>query len=79
VAKFRNITGDALAVYKPAEVRGARIVDADAVIEVDGDVVSQDGDAYTVGEGDNARLWPKALWELVDNKAVSKASNVKEA
>lgn len=80
MAKFRNITGDALAVFKPAEVRGARIVDADAIVEVDGDVTERLDDAYIVGSGDDARAWPTALWELVDDKADKKASNaVKEA
>lgn len=64
--KFKNISGDTL------EVRGLRAYDTTPVeagkyAEVDGEVTAgleDDADAYVVGEGDQARAWPKALWEL---------------
>lgn len=66
--KFRNISGDALACFKPAEVRGSEHVEAGATIEVDADLAGELVDAYVVGEGDAARAWPKALWALVTDK-----------
>ncbi|MER7063959.1 hypothetical protein [Streptomyces albidoflavus] len=41
------------------------LVGADDVTVVDGEVTGQTDDAYIVGEGDEARAWPKATWELV--------------
>ncbi len=73
--KFRNISGDALDCFKPAEVRGSEHVDNLGEVEVDGEV-QEIGDAYIVGEGDNARAWPKALWQLVVDK---KPATVKES
>lgn len=68
--KFKNVGPYKVDVFKPAEL-GGRQVDAGAVLEVDGVVSEEIDDAYLVGEGGAARLWPKAQWELVkDAKSV---------
>jgi len=48
-------------------------------IEVPGDLAKDQpqSDAYVIGDGDQARAWAKAQWELVDNKP-AKAAPVKE-
>jgi hypothetical protein len=69
VARFRNISGAGMHVGRA----DGPLVEAGDVTAVGGDVTQQDGDAYVVGEGEHARAWPKALWELVP-EAKSKSS-----
>lgn len=46
-------------------------VEAGKVTAVDGEVTEQTDDAYIVGEGDDARAWPKATWELLPEAKTS--------
>lgn len=71
--KFRNIGPD-IAAFKPAEL-GGKPIESDDVIEVDGEVTGEVDDAYLVGEGDNTRAWPKAQWELVQDKPAAKKTD----
>lgn len=64
MARLKNITGADLAAYKPAEEPGSVLVPAGQMLEVRGNVVEQE-DAYLVGTGADARLFPKAVWQLV--------------
>lgn len=50
------------------------------LILVPGDLAKEQpqDDAYIVGEGDGARAWAKAQWELVEDKP-AKAAPVKES
>lgn len=81
MVKFKNVSGDTL------EVRGLRPydttpIDAGKYAEVDGEVTAgldDDTDAYIVGEGDQARAWPKALWELDAPRKTQPKSDVKSA
>ena len=59
--KLKNVSGEVLYVGRPDGKR----VDVGEVIEVDG-AVAKDGpeDAFLIGEGDDARLWPKAHWDV---------------
>lgn len=74
--KFRNITGEPVDLYRPAELGGQR-VDKDGVVEVQGEVEEID-DAYLVGEGGNRRAWPMATWELVKDTSAKTAKADKE-
>jgi hypothetical protein len=78
VLKFKNVSGDTL------EVRGLRPydttpVDANGFAEVDGTVAEELDDAWVVGEGTDARAWPKALWELDAPKKTQPKTDVKSA
>ena len=57
--RLRNTSGEAL--YLSSRQFGQR-VEADEVIDVDGKLVDESGDAYVVGEGKAARAYPKAHW-----------------
>jgi hypothetical protein len=73
--RFRNI-GAAAHVYKPAGDPDSLFVDAGQIVETPGELApEQPADAYVVGEGDQARAWPKALWELVEDKPATKPSS----
>lgn len=72
--KFKNVGLDVHA-QKRADL-GGQLVEAGGVFEVDGEVATETEDAYIVGDGDDARAWPKAQWELV--KPAAKAASVKE-
>ena len=63
MARLRNITPHDLAVYYPPGHANAVNVPAGEVLEIAGDVTESD-DAYTAGEGDSARAYPKAVWAL---------------
>jgi hypothetical protein len=56
---LRNVSGEPLNLGRP----DGRLVDVDEVIHVEGDV-SKDSpdDAYVIGDGDDARAYPKSLW-----------------
>lgn len=72
--KFKNVGPYRVDVFKPAEL-GGKQVDAGDVLEVDGTVTEELDDAYLVGEGGAARLWPKAQWELVTPAAKAARSD----
>ncbi len=88
--KLKNITGARVDVYRPAEL-GGRPLDPDDVIEVEGRIVSSrpapkkgeptpppiPDDAYLVEHNGTERAWPKALWELVDDKLPAKTPDAK--
>lgn len=67
MAKFKNISGEQLHLGRP----DGRAIDAGEVIDAGGEVDDELDDAWIVGEGDDARAWPKATWELVDQAAKS--------
>lgn len=71
---FRNIGPD-VNVERPAAY-GGTLVPTGATAEFLGEVTAELSDGYVVGEGDNARVLPKAQWELV--KSAGKSASVKE-
>lgn len=72
--KFKNVGADVFA-FKRADLGGTLVASGD-VVEVAGDLTEELTDGYVVGEGDHARVWPKAQWELV--KSAAKSASVKE-
>lgn len=60
MARFKNVSGEGRRVGRS----DGQLVAAGEVTQVDG-AVTESGDAYVVGEGDEARAWPKATWELL--------------
>lgn len=63
MAKFVNL-GDDVDHYFPAGHGESLPVTNGQIVDV-GDVnVEDQGDHYVVGEGDDARAWPKSRWEL---------------
>jgi hypothetical protein len=73
VLKFKNVGPDVHA-QKRADL-GGRLVESNSTFDVDGEVSSETEDAYIVGDGDNARAWPKAQWELVKPAAKTVKEN----
>jgi hypothetical protein len=64
---LRNTSGEPLYIGSPEQ--GGRLVDKDEVVKVDGKKASdQPGDAIVIGEGDDARAYPKSLWSEVSSK-----------
>lgn len=72
--KFKNVGLD-VHVERRADL-GGQMVASGEVVDVNGDLTAELEDGYVVGDGDNARIWPKAQWELV--KAAKAAASVKE-
>ncbi len=62
---LRNKSGEVLHLGRPDGPR----VEADEIVKVDGKVTETD-DAYVIGEGDDARAYPKSTW--VDASPVKK-------
>lgn len=63
----------------------AFLVESGQIVDVPGSVVTEprgDGpvpdDAYLVVHGDDERLWPKSVWELVEDKPAAPAATLKE-
>lgn len=61
MARFKNVSGDDRHVGRP----DGPVVKAGDVVNVDGEVSEELDDAYIVGDGDDARSWPKSTWELI--------------
>lgn len=75
--RFTNV-GPAVHAYQSSLKAGSLFVNSGQVIEVPGDLApEQPADAYQVGTGDDARLWPHAQWSLED-KPVKAAPATKE-
>jgi len=56
--RFTNV-GPAVHAYQSSLKAGSLFVNAGQVIDAPGQLAAeQPGDAYQVGEGDDARLWP---------------------
>lgn len=68
MARFKNVSGEDRRVGRA----DGPLVEADSVTQVDGDVTEELDDAYIVGEGDEARAWPKSTWRLLDEPKTSK-------
>jgi hypothetical protein len=68
VARFKNISGEDRR-FGRAE---GPLVKAGDVTAVEADMVEELEDAYIVGEGDDARAWPKNTWELIPELKSSK-------
>lgn len=61
--RLKNV-GSAVDLYRPAGDPQSLPVDAGQVVEVPGEISGELADAYLIGEGDQARAWPMAQWEL---------------
>lgn len=65
----------AVDIYFPAGHADSLHVEPGDVIDVPGDLApDQPDDAYVIGTGDDARAWPKALWDLADAPAAPAAA-----
>jgi hypothetical protein len=57
---LRNKSGEVIYLGSP----GGRRVDVDEVVKVEGELAKkQPDDAYLIGEGDDARLYPHSVWD----------------
>jgi hypothetical protein len=66
--RLRNASPNELDVFAPAGEADSLHVQPGQEITVNGDLAAdQPADAYQVGEGDDARLWPHSLWQLVED------------
>jgi hypothetical protein len=76
--KFRLRHEHAVDLFQPAGGQDSMTIESGAIADVPGELAKdQPSDAYLVGEGDDARTWPHALWELVEDKP-AKAAPAKE-
>jgi len=67
---LRNTSGESLFLGVPGDA-SARLVLADEIVHVDGDLApkeDQPDDAYVIGDGDDARAWPKSTWTATGGK-----------
>ena len=74
MARFRNKTKSPLALIKPANHPDSHSVAAGDEVEVKGEITKTTDDAYIVGEGDQARAYSKALWEVVEQEQPTKTA-----
>src|ERR1700733_9576669 len=66
--RLRNISPHGLDVFAPAGEADTFHVEAGQEITVNGGLAAeQPTDAYQIGGGDEARLWPHSRWELVQD------------
>lgn len=72
MVKFKNV-GDECSVYAPAGSAHALLVDHGDVVQAAGDLAADGDDAYLVEHNGEVRAWPKARWELVQDKPKPKA------
>lgn len=63
MARMVNI-GAPVHLFKPGADLDSLLVERGQVVEVPGAVAAELDDAYVIGDGDNARAWPMAQWEL---------------
>jgi 2-phospho-L-lactate guanylyltransferase (CobY/MobA/RfbA family) len=70
VARLKNIAGVDVHVGRA----DGPLVAAGDVTQVDGDVTEDLADAYILGEGDEARAWPKSTWQLLVEPTSSSTS-----
>lgn len=73
MTRFKNISGADLHVGRA----DGPAVKAGDVAVVDDEVVEEIDDAYIVGEGGDARTWPKATWELLKDGSKGKGEQGK--
>lgn len=64
MARFTNVSGEELLLFARAGQAESFAVPPGGTVEVPGDVTAETDDAVVVGDGDDARAWPAALWEL---------------
>ena len=90
--RFRLLGDLPIDLYKPAGHTDSLLVEPGQTVDVPGALVTSrpepkknespaaplPEDAYTVRAGDEETLWPRALWELVDDKPAAKTAAVKE-
>jgi hypothetical protein len=86
--RFRLVGDHPVDLYHPIGHLDSLAIDADQVVDAPGQLVTsrpapKDGDpapeplptdAYIVANGDEERAWPKALWELVEDKPAAPAA-----
>lgn len=72
--RLRNISPNEFSLFARAGESDALTVSPDQVIDVPGELAAeQPADAYQIGDGDDARLWPHSVWQLVDPPATPAA------
>lgn len=67
---LKNVSGGGLYLGRP----DGRYIDDGEVIHVEGKLAAkkdQPDDAYLIGEGDDARLYPHAIWKLTGDNTKS--------
>lgn len=64
MARLKNTSGGAVTLFGPPGTPDAMRVEADQIIEVPGNVSIDEADHVVIGDGDDARAWPKATWQV---------------
>ena len=66
MARLNNVSGNPVDLYASAGEANSYRVGAGEIVEVPGECADPEQlpDAYSIGDGDDARLWPKSAWEL---------------
>lgn len=65
--RFKNKL-DAVHHYRPGGEADSVFVENGQIVEAAGKVVDDSGDAYVVDRDGEIRAWPKARWELENDK-----------
>lgn len=72
--RLRNISPNEFSLFAPMGGADSLTVSPAQIIDVPGDLAEvQPADAYQIGEGDDARLWPHSVWQLADPPATPAA------
>ena len=64
MARFTNVSDEKLLLFARARQTESLPVPPDGTVDVPGEVTAETDDAVVVGDGDDARAWPKALWQV---------------
>lgn len=73
--RLRNISGADMAVFYPPGTPNSMAVKSGEYLEIKGEP-KELADAWQVGDGDDARLYPKALWQI-EKGAKTKSAETK--
>lgn len=69
MARLKNVSGGELVLFARPGGAEAFAVDNGATVDVPGEVSAELADAVVIGDGDDARAWPFALWKVMAPEA----------
>jgi hypothetical protein len=79
--RLTNVSGTDLVLYAQQGEAGAYEVADGQTIEIPGEIVNgddDDADFHLIGEGDNARSWPKSTWQVANQGGTPRSTTKRE-
>jgi hypothetical protein len=68
--RFKNDTDADLVLFGPTGHPDAFTCKSGDIVEIPGDITAETDDAFIVGDGDDARAWPKTVWVVTKSDAL---------